>query len=100
MTAAYPFCHAMLKQALLAVAGIALFVGGGFAGHFATTDWPGPVNWFGRPLDAVVLEKLTTELQLTPDQAARVAPVIKDACSDMRMISESVSCAAMLCRSF
>jgi hypothetical protein len=80
----------MLKRIFLIAGGIVLFLGGLGAGHFATTTWPGPGSWFcaGRPLEAVVLDKMKSELDLTPAQMARIGPVISSACSDLRLVSE------------
>jgi hypothetical protein len=80
----------MVKQTLLVVAAAFVFLGGISAGLFATTNWAGPENWFGseKPLDAVVVEKLKNELQLTPEQTARVSPIISAACANLRFISE------------
>ena len=89
-TTAHPLFSGMIKQPLLMAAGLILFVGGLFAGHFATTAWPGPGNWFGsdKPLQNVVLEKLNSELRLTPAQMAQIAPMITDSCANLRMLSE------------
>jgi len=86
----YPFFSCMLKQGFFAAAALFVFAGGLYFGHFATTAWPGPAHWLGtsRPLEAVVLDKLKTELRLTPEQTAKIAPVIAAACSDMRLVSE------------
>ena len=86
----YPFFFSMVKQTLLIVAVVGLFLGGLLSGHFATTAWPGLGNCFSsnQPLDAVVLDKLKSELRLTPAQTAQVAPVITAACSEMRLLSE------------
>jgi hypothetical protein len=72
------------------IAAAVLFAGGAAAGMFATTSWPGPVSWFGQDeaLDGIVLKKLTTELDLTPAQTARIAPIVASACADLRMLSE------------
>ncbi|HEX4086821.1 MAG TPA: hypothetical protein VHY22_18045 [Chthoniobacteraceae bacterium] len=86
----YPFLPCMLKQAAFILFGIAVFGGGLLIGHFATTQWPGSGSWFGaeKPVDAVALQKLKDELHLTPAQAARIAPVITAACTDLRLLSE------------
>ena len=85
---AYPFFACMLRQAAILVAAAALFAGGIYAGNFATLTWPG--QWFGShtPLDQAVLGKLKSELDLTPDQVARLTPVITAACADIRLVSE------------
>jgi hypothetical protein len=89
-TTAHPFFSGLLKQTFLRVAAVSIFLGGLFIGHVAATAWPGPGEWFGanRPLDAVVLDKMKSELRLTPAQTVRIAPVITAACSDMRLLSE------------
>jgi hypothetical protein len=73
------------------MAGMAvLFVGGLFAGHFATTAWPGPGDWLGsdKPLEKVVLDKLKSELRLTPGQTLEIEPIIAASCANLRMLSE------------
>jgi len=86
----YPFFYCVVKQAVLIIAAVFLFAGGIFLGHFATTAWPGPSHWFGsrRALDTVVLEKLQSELDLTPAQTTQAAPIIAAACSNLRLLSE------------
>ena len=90
VTVAYPFCLCMIKQALLICATALLFAGGIALGHFATTSWPGPGNWFGagQPVDATVLDKLKSELNLTPAQAAKIAPIISATCENLLLLSE------------
>jgi Spy/CpxP family protein refolding chaperone len=87
---AYPFLSCMIKQLCLMAGAVVVFAGGIFAGNFAATTWPGPAGWFGanRPLDALILEKMKSELDLTPAQTARIAPIITAACSDLRLVSE------------
>ena len=89
--AAYPFLACMFKQGFLVIcAAVVVFGGGLLIGHFATTKWPGPAKWIGadEPVDSVVLGKLKNELHLTPEQTARLTPVITAACSDLRLLSE------------
>jgi len=89
-TTAHPLFCGMLKQTLLLTGAVIVFLAGLLAGHLATTVWPHPENWFGsgRPLQAVVLEKLKGELRLTPAQTARIAPVIAASCANLRLLSE------------
>jgi len=88
--AAYPFYACMIKQGFLLAAAAVLFAGGIYFGHVATTQWPGPGHWFagGRPVDTEVMEKLTAELDLTPGQRQQIAPIVKAACANLRLLSE------------
>jgi len=87
---AYPFYYCMVKQALLLAGAVLVFSGGAFIGLYSTTLWPTPESWLYRedPLDGAVLGKLTTELRLTPEQSARIEPIIQRACADLQLISE------------
>jgi hypothetical protein len=87
---AYPFLACMIKLAVGVVGTVLLFASGIYLGHFATTAWPGPGHWLGseQPVDTAVLDKLKVELRLSPAQMAQVAPVITEACANLRMISE------------
>jgi len=89
-SAVYPFLPCMVKQGLMGVAALALFGGGIMMGHYAATQWPGPRSWMAldQPLDAATLDKLRCELELTPAQEKRLAPVITAACTDLRLLSE------------
>lgn len=85
---AYPFCWCMARQVLVVVLGALLFAGGIYAGHFATIAWPGTWAVKEDHLDAVVLDKLKSELHLTPEQTARITPVIAAACTNLQQASE------------
>jgi hypothetical protein len=89
-TIAHPLFSGLIRRPLLMAASVILFLSGLFAGHFATTAWPGAGNWFGseKPVDQVVLDKLNTELRLTPAQTARITPIITASCTDLRILSE------------
>jgi hypothetical protein len=80
----------MMKQALLVAGAAVLYVGGILAGHFATTGWPGPNRWLWAeaPTNMEALNKLKSELDLSPEQAARIAPIVAEACEKMRVASE------------
>jgi hypothetical protein len=86
----YPLLARVVKRVLVTGGAVVLFGSGIFAGHFATTTWPGPVNWYdpGKPLAGVVLDKLKWQLRLTPAQTAQIAPIVNDACANLRMVSE------------
>lgn len=89
-TKPHPYFSIVVRRTLSIIAGLVLFAGGIFAGIFATTSWPGPESWFGadEALDGIVLKKLDAELNLTPAQTARIAPIVASACADLRMLSE------------
>jgi hypothetical protein len=80
----------MIKQILVLAGAVILFLGGLVAGNLATTVWPGPGNWFGsgKPLEAEVLDKLKSELHLTPAQTGQIAPIIAASCANLRLLSE------------
>jgi len=89
-TRPHPYFSILVRRALSLIAAALLFAGGIAAGLYATTAWPGPSGWFG-PEDAVdgmVLKKLTAQLDLTPKQTAKVAPIVASACTDLRIIGE------------
>jgi hypothetical protein len=78
----------MFTKASLIVLACALFAGGLLIGHFATTNWPGTRFGSARSLDTLVLDKLKSELDLSPSQTAQIAPVISNACCDLRLALE------------
>ncbi len=87
---AHPLFRGIIKQPLLLAGAVITFLGGLLTGHLATALWPDPQNWFGsdKPVQAVVLNKLTRELALTPAQTNRIAPVIALSCANLRLLSE------------
>jgi hypothetical protein len=80
----------MFKQACLMAGLVVVFAGGLVLGNFATTTWPDFSAWFGggKPLDGIVLDKLKSELDLTPAQAAKIAPIISASCSNLCIVAE------------
>jgi hypothetical protein len=89
-TTAHPLFSNMVKQSVRVLAGVLLFLAGIGIGDFATTAWPGPSTWLGydEPVATVVMQKLQKELRLTPDQVARISPIVTASCTELRLISE------------
>ena len=54
------------------------------------TAWPRPgqLVWERAPVDTEAMEKLSSELDLTPEQTARIEPIITAACTDLRLLAE------------
>lgn len=86
----HPLFSGMLSKTLLLAGAVIVFLGGFLSGRLATTAWPDPLYWFGsgKPLQSVVLDKLQTELRLTPAQTAQIRPIIAGTCANLRLVSE------------
>ena len=89
-TTAHPLFSSMIKQSVRVLAGVLIFLAGIGIGDFAITAWPGPSTWLGydEPVDSVVMQKLQKELRLSPDQTARIGPIVTASCAELRLISE------------
>jgi hypothetical protein len=87
---AYPFYISMLRFTFRSVGTVMLFAAGIGAGLFATIAWPGPDAWLSlrQPVETVAMKKLTAQLDLTPDQATKIEPIIHSACQEMLWISQ------------
>jgi hypothetical protein len=80
--AGHPYLALVIRQAFLLGGALLLFAAGLLAGRSTLLAWP------AQDTETAALKKINSELNLTPAQVAQVAPIVRAACEDLRLVAE------------